>query len=126
MPRRKHHKISTFALSGNPFYFWVDVFIVALSIFVLIANVLHIFIGSLNNVIFLGVAAIGLLPVLVSASRALFNRKLTIDLLAAIALIFALLNKEFHSAVFISLMLASARFLPISLKKEQKERFKVY
>ncbi len=110
VPKRKHHKISTFTLSGSSFYFWLDVFIVALSIFVLIANLFHIFIGNLNTAIFLGVAIIGLLPVLFSALRALINRRLTIDLLASIALIFALLNKEFHSAVFISLMLASARF----------------
>ncbi len=110
MLEKKHHKISTFALSGNPFYFWFDVLIVILSVFVLITNFFHILIGNLNTAIFFGVAIIGLLPVLISAIRALINRKLTIDLLASIALIFALLNREFHSAVFISLMLASARF----------------
>lgn len=120
MPKRKHHKISTFALSGNPFYFWVDVFIVLLSVFVLIANFFHIFIGNFNTVIFLVVAVIGLLPVLFSAIRALINRKLTIDLLASIALIFALLNREFHSAVFISLMLASARFFAYFTEKRTK------
>ncbi len=111
MLKKKHHRISTFELTGNPFYFWLDVFIVVLSVFALIANLFHIFIGNLNTVIFLGVAIIGLLPVLFSAIRALINRRLTIDLLASIALIFALLSKELHSAVFISLMLASARFL---------------
>ncbi len=111
MLKRKHHKISTFALTGNPFYFWLDVFIVVLSIFVLIANLFHILIGNLSTVIFLGVSIIGLLPVLFSAIRALIHRRLTIDLLASIALIFALLSGELHSAVFISLMLASARFL---------------
>jgi heavy metal translocating P-type ATPase len=110
MLEKKHHKISTFTLSGNPFYFWFDVLIVLLSIFILIANLFHIIIGSLNTAIFFGVAIMGLLPVLISASRALIHRRLTIDLLASIALIFALLNREFHSAVFISLMLASARF----------------
>ncbi len=118
--KRKHHKISTFALSGNTFYFWIDIFIVVLSVFVLIANLFHVFIGNLNTVIFLGVALIGLLPVLFSAIRALINRKLTIDLLASIALIFALLNEEFHSAVFISLMLASARFFAYFTEKRTK------
>jgi heavy metal translocating P-type ATPase len=120
MPRRKHHKISTFALSGNPFYFWFDVFVVTLSIFVLIAGFFHIFIGKINTAIFLGVAIVGLFPVLVSAVRALINRKLTIDLLASIALIFALLNKEFHSSVFISLMLASARFFAYFTEKRTR------
>ncbi len=118
--KRKHHKISTFALSGNTFYFWIDIFIVVLSVFVLIANLFHVFIGNLNTIIFLGVAVIGLLPVLFSAIRALINRKLTIDLLASIALIFALLNEEFHSAVFISLMLASARFFAYFTEKRTK------
>ncbi len=120
MPKKKHHKISTFALAGNPFYFWLDVFIVVLSAFVLTANLFHIFIGNLNTIIFSGVAITGLLPVLFSAGRALINRKLTIDLLASIALIFALLNNEFHSAVFISLMLASARFFAYFTKARTK------
>lgn len=110
MSKNKHHKISTFALANNSFWFWLDVFIVVLSLFVLIANLFHIFTNNLNAVIFSGVAVIGLLPVLISAGRALINRRLTIDLLASIALIFSLLSKEFHSAVFISLMLTSARF----------------
>ena len=118
--KRKHYKISTFVLSGNTFYFWIDIFIVILSVFVLIANLFHVFIGNLNTIIFLGVAVIGLLPVLFSAIRALINRKLTIDLLASIALIFALLSKEFHSAVFISLMLASARFFAYFTEKRTK------
>ena len=118
--KRKHYKISTFVLSGNTFYFWIDIFIVVLSVFVLIANLFHVFIGNLNTIIFLGVAVIGLLPVLFSAIRALINRKLTIDLLASIALIFALLSKEFHSAVFISLMLASARFFAYFTEKRTK------
>ncbi len=98
-------------LTGNPFYFWFDAFLVFLSVFALGADFFHIFIGNFDKIILLFVSICGLLPVLWSALRALINRRLTIDLLASIALIFALLNKEFHSAVFISLMLASARFL---------------
>ncbi len=110
MLKRKHHKISTFILTRYPFYFWLDVFLIFLSVFVLGADFFHIFIGSFDKIILLFVSIGGLLPVLWSALRALINRRLTIDLLASIALIFSLLNKEFHSAVFISLMLASARF----------------
>jgi len=111
MLKRKHHKISTFALSGNTFNFWFDIFLVFLSVFILGANFFHIFIGNFDKIILLFVSICGLLPVLWSAIKALINWRLTIDLLASIALIFALLNKEFHSAVFISLMLASARLL---------------
>ncbi len=51
----------------------------------------------------------GLVPVVFNAFKALFKFRLTIDLLASIALIFSLLTGEWQSAVFISLMLASAR-----------------
>ncbi len=57
--------------------------------------------------IFISIA--GLLPVIFNAIRSLISRHLTIDLLASVALIFSLLAREWHSAVFISLMLASAR-----------------
>lgn len=55
------------------------------------------------------VSIIGLAPVCWSALKALINRRLTIDLLASIALIFSLLAHQWQSAVFIGLMLASAR-----------------
>ena len=48
-------------------------------------------------------------PVLISAWQALRNKKITIDLLAAVALAVSILNGEWASAAFISLMLASAR-----------------
>jgi Cd2+/Zn2+-exporting ATPase len=51
----------------------------------------------------------GLVPVIVSAARALLKHELTIDLLAAVALVFALISREWFSAAFINLMLSSAR-----------------
>lgn len=120
----KHHKISTFALAGNSFYFWFDVFLVIISIAVLITNFFHILPTYLDRAIFILISLIGLLPVLLSAVKALIRRKLTIDLLASIALIFSLLSKEFHSAVFISLMLASARFFAYFTEGRTKQAIK--
>jgi Cd2+/Zn2+-exporting ATPase len=52
---------------------------------------------------------LGLIPVAGSAIKSLIRRKLSVDLLASIALTFALLSHEWFSAAFITLMLAFAR-----------------
>lgn len=57
------------------------------------------------------VATVGILPVLWSAYRALRLREITVDLLAGVALIFALLGREWSSAIFVGLMLSAARVM---------------
>jgi len=86
-----------------------------------VALIAH-FIFSLpyDRVIFIALAFLGLIPVLKSALEALFNRQLTIDLLASIALIFCFLAKEWHSAAFINLMLASARIFYLWTKIRER------
>jgi len=62
-----------------------------------------------NESILRAISVIATAPVIISAAKALKNKKVSIDLLASIALIVSLIEKEWVSAIFINLMIASAR-----------------
>jgi len=96
---RRHNKHLTFSSVQQPFYFWFDIAIIAMSFFVLLFGWLNLMKEPLNNILLAIISLAGLAPVLISALKALIKKKLTIDLLAGIALIFALLAREWQSAV---------------------------
>lgn len=72
--------------------------------------------------IFLGIIAT--LPVIYRAFRALRNKKITIDLLAVIALSVSLIKGEWTSVVFINLMITSARIFADYTENRAKNAIK--
>ncbi|MEI6480643.1 MAG: hypothetical protein WCO12_03995, partial [bacterium] len=75
--------------------------------FLLVTNFLYA--PSFIKTLLIIFSYIALTPVVYSAAKALWNRQITIDLLASIALVFTFIQGEWVSAIFINLMLASAR-----------------
>jgi Cd2+/Zn2+-exporting ATPase len=89
-------------------------------IFILLLSLLYHGIGFFNltfsyfdknvsDLLLVVFSIVGVVPVVVSAVKALFKKNITVDLLASVALIFTIIQHEWVSAVFINLMLASAR-----------------
>jgi len=75
----------------------------------LVSHYLHIVSSSTGDLVLGVLAGIATVPVLRSAIVALREKRITVDLLASVALVVSLLNREWASAAFIGLMLASAR-----------------
>lgn len=70
-----------------------------------------------QNEILATVGIIGFIPVAVSAFRTLREKKISVDLLAAIALFFTFITAEWGSMLFINLMLGGARIIDVYTKK---------
>ena len=90
---------------------WTDWLLI---LFALIALVLNILSKNpiIESLLFL-VSATGSIQVVISAFKSLLKKKISVDLLASVALLVSLLNGEWVSAAFINLMLASARILAL-------------
>lgn len=86
-----------------------DNILLALLVLVLGAHYLGIISDGLDKTILVAVSAVATLPVIGSAYVSLKNKKISVDLLASVALVFSLIAGEYASAVFINLMLTSAR-----------------
>ncbi len=101
------HTKRTFTEIEGTFFLVMDITLIVATTIMLIASFfLH---KDIADIILATLTVIGLIPVAVSAIHSLIRRRLSIDLLAAIALIFSLISREWFSAGFITLMLAFAR-----------------
>lgn len=70
------------------------------------------------------VSLIALVPVVIGAVKSLKQKTISVDFLAAIALIFAYLAREWYSAAFINLMLAAARIFDIWTQRKSENLIK--
>ena len=86
----------------------LNIFLCASLVGILILNLIKIpFFRNENFLMIVTICATAL--VVYSAIAALFHRKISIDLLASIALLVSLWQREWIAAIFINLMIASAR-----------------
>jgi len=86
-----------------------DHFLLGALLVVLLLHYGHVLSQSIDFVLITFFASIATVPVLYSAYQSLKNRKINVDLLAGVALSVSILNQQWASAVFINLMLTSAR-----------------
>ncbi|MGC8776261.1 MAG: heavy metal translocating P-type ATPase, partial [Minisyncoccia bacterium] len=89
--------------------FNLDFFLFIILALNLILHFLNFLPKNIDLIILITLNIIATLPVVLSAIKSLKDKKVSVDLLAGIALIASLLSKEWLSAIFINLMLVSAR-----------------
>ena len=98
-----------------------DNLLLVILIVVLLSHYLNLFSPVLDKWFLIIISFIATLPVVLKAFWLLLkNKKFSIDLLAAVALIFSLLAQEWVSVIFISLMLTSARILAAYTKARSR------
>lgn len=102
------------------FYPYLILNIVLVVILTTILAIKTLRVSNISEDIFAITSIIAVIPVLINMVKGLLNKRLTIDLLAAIALIFSFLAGQWDSAAFINLMLASARIFDLWTQKRTK------
>ncbi|MCL4406118.1 MAG: cation-translocating P-type ATPase [Patescibacteria group bacterium] len=93
----------------NDRFIYLDIVLVVFLVIGLSADIFHLLPAKSSAYFLIFLSIVGTLPVVANAAKALYKRRLTIDLLASIALIFSLIARAWYSAAFINLMIASAR-----------------
>jgi len=96
-------------------------FLIAVLFATLIVNFIKIFPKDVVSGVTVLVSAIGIMPVIWRAFAALFEKRITIDLLASIAVIATFLHGDYVSAVFINLMLAFAELFSLITQRRTQD-----
>ncbi len=105
--QESHNRFSRFSILEEEAFYIFDIILIA---FVAIIVIMSFFVQESWFGVALAVPSIlGLIPVAVSSVKSLLKKRLSVDLLASIALIFSLVSHEWRSAAFITLMLAFSR-----------------
>jgi Cd2+/Zn2+-exporting ATPase len=86
----------------------------------LLFSVFKIFSHGIIQNILIAVSIVAVIPLLLNALSALVKRRITIDMLASIALVFTFIKGEWFSAAFINLMLSSARLFDAYTQRRTK------
>ena len=93
-------------LEGRAFFVF-DIVLIALTTAALVGWFFFGLPGA--SIVLAALSFLGLVPVLISAVKSVAHKRISVDLLASIALTFSLLSAQWSSAAFITLMLAFAR-----------------
>ncbi len=88
-----------------------DIILIFLLIAALLAPNKLLSLGESGQMFLVIMAFVSTIPIIVNSIRSFKNKKISIDILAGIALAASLILKEWTSAIFINLMLSSARVL---------------
>ncbi len=86
-----------------------DKFLVGALVVFLLSHYLHLIPVAIDEGVLIAISLLATIPVILSAIRSIKDRRVSVDLLASIALVASLVSREWASAAFINLMLASAR-----------------
>ena len=101
-----------------------DKFLLVALLIVLISHYSHLASNSIDYVLLTFFASVATLPVLYSAYQSIKSKKINVDLLAGVALTVSLLNQQWASAVFINLMLTSARIFDLYTQDSARNAIK--
>lgn len=102
----------------------VEISLLVIFIITLIAYVTHNIPEFLRFWILGATVILGLIPVAKSAWNSILNKRINIDLLATIALVFSFLGEEWASVLFINMMLTSARILGLYTERRVQTSLK--